>query len=159
MGADESGLVALDASTCEGLSPEELDRIAHVPELRHGGSPNYFFGVCDADESTFEAPVVVPPGSTAIEDVYESYYALVREPYDDSGFDGRSDYQAFIEAGIPSGGLFTGAGRSRLRGQAAIWGGAAGVPFDACYNGAPGRVPPRSFTLPPPRGPEGTFAP
>ena len=27
-------------------------------------------------------------------------------------------------------------------------------------NGVPGsRVPPRSFTLPPPRGPEGTFAP
>jgi Zn-dependent M28 family amino/carboxypeptidase len=51
----------------------------------------------------------VPAGSTAIEDVYESYYTMVGEPYEDSEFSGRSDYEAFIEAGIPSGGLFTGA--------------------------------------------------
>jgi Zn-dependent M28 family amino/carboxypeptidase len=67
------------------------------------GSPNYIFMIYDADESTFEAPVAVPPGSVAIEDLYESYYTLVGEPYDDTAFDGRSDYQAFIEAGIPSG--------------------------------------------------------
>ena len=74
-----------------------------------------------AEKPGTEAPVVVPPGSTAIEDVYESYYTLVREPYDDSGFDGRSDYQAFIEAGIPSGGLFTGAEEVKTAEQAAIW--------------------------------------
>ena len=194
-GAEESGLVG-STEYVEGLSPEELDRIAMYLNYDMVGSPNYFFGVYDADESTFEAPVVVPPGSTAIEDVYESYYTLVREPYDDSGFDGRSDYQAFIEAGIPSGGLFTGAEEVKTAEQAAIWGGTAGVPFDPCYhiacdnlanvnlhaldvnsdliafaqltfaystqavNGVAGmRVPPRSFTLPPPRGPEGTFAP
>jgi Zn-dependent M28 family amino/carboxypeptidase len=73
------------------------------------GSPNYIFMVYDADQSTFEAPVAVPPGSTAIEVLYESYYTKIGEPYDDTAFSGRSDYQAFIEAGIPSGGLFTGA--------------------------------------------------
>ena len=80
------------------------------------GSPNYFFGVYDADESTFAAPVAVPPGSTAIEDVYESYYTLIGEPYDDTEFSGRSDYEAFILAGIPSGGLFTGAEVDQDRG-------------------------------------------
>ena len=73
------------------------------------GSPNFVQMVYDADESTFEAPVPVPPGSIAIEDLYESYYTLVGEPYDDAEFSARSDYQAFIEAGILSGGLFTGA--------------------------------------------------
>ena len=53
--------------------------------------------------------MAIPPGSAAIEDVFEQYYTLVGEPYDDTEFSGRSDYQAFIENGIPSGGLFTGA--------------------------------------------------
>jgi hypothetical protein len=78
----------------------------------------------------------VPAGSTAIEDVYESYYTMVGEPYDDSEFSGRSDYEAFIEAGIPSGGLFTGAEVIKTPQQQAIWGGTAGEQFDPCYHEA-----------------------
>ena len=100
------------------------------------GSPNYIFMVYDADESTFEAPVAIPPGSTAIEDLYESYYTLIGEPYDDTEFSGRSDYEAFILAGIPSGGLFTGAEEIKTAEQEAIWGGTAGEQFDPCYHQA-----------------------
>ena len=101
------------------------------------GSPNYIFMVYDADESTFPAPVAsIPPGSTAIEDLYESYYTLVGEPYDDTEFSGRSDYEAFILAGIPSGGLFTGAEVLKTEEQEAIWGGTAGEQFDPCYHQA-----------------------
>ena len=85
------------------------------------GSPNYVTMVYDADESTFPAAdqgVVVPDGSTAIEDLYESYYTKIGEPYDDSAFDGRSDYQAFIDNGIASGGLFTGAEEDKTAEQA-----------------------------------------
>ena len=73
------------------------------------GSPNYIFMVYDGDESTFPAPVVVPEGSIEIEDLFERYFTSVGEPYDDAEFSGRSDYEAFILEGIPSGGLFTGA--------------------------------------------------
>jgi Zn-dependent M28 family amino/carboxypeptidase len=90
--------------------------------------------VYDADQSTFEAPVPIPAGSTAIEDVYESYYTSVGEPYDDTEFSARSDYQAFIVAGIPSGGLFTGAEVVKTAEQAGIWGGTAGQQFDPCYH-------------------------
>ena len=76
----------------------------------------------------------MPPGSEAIEDLYESYYTLAGEPYDDTQFSGRSDYQAFIEAGIPSGGLFTGAEVVKSPAQVAIWGGMAGEQFDPCYH-------------------------
>ena len=58
-GAEESGLVG-STEYVEGLSPE-LDRIAMYLNYDMVGSPNYFFGVYDADESTFEAPVVVRP--------------------------------------------------------------------------------------------------
>jgi Zn-dependent M28 family amino/carboxypeptidase len=78
----------------------------------------------------------VPKGSTAIEDVYESYYTMVGEPYEDTEFSGRSDYEAFILAGIPAAGLFTGAEEIKTEEQAAIWGGTAGEAFDPCYHQA-----------------------
>ena len=53
--------------------------------------------------------MTVPAGSIAIEDTFETYYSTVGVPYDDTQFSGRSDYQAFINKGIPSSGLFTGA--------------------------------------------------
>ena len=107
-GAEESGLVG-STNYVNGLSQAEKDRIALYLNFDMVGSPNYIFMMQDADQSSFVAPVAVPPGSTAIEDLFESYYTLKDEPYDDSAFDGRSDYQAFIVNGIPAGGLFTGA--------------------------------------------------
>ncbi len=133
--AEEQGLVG-SADYVAGLSQAERDRIAVYMNYDMVASPNFIFGVYDADQSTFEAPVVVPPGSTAIEDVYESYYTMVGQPYDDSEFSGRSDYEAFILAGIPSGGLFTGAEVVKTPQQAAIWGGTAGEQFDPCYHEA-----------------------
>jgi Zn-dependent M28 family amino/carboxypeptidase len=90
--------------------------------------------VYDSDESGFPAPVPVPPGSIAIEDLFESYYTKVGEPYDDAEFSGRSDYQAFINNGVAAGGLFTGAEVVKTPEQQAIWGGTAGDQFDPCYH-------------------------
>ena len=134
-GAEEAGLVGSTAYVND-LSAAERDRIALYLNFDMVGSPNYVFQVYDADESTFEAPVPIPPGSTAIEDVFESFYTLRNEPYDDSEFSGRSDYQAFIVNGIPAGGLFTGAEEEKTAEQAAIWGGTVGAQFDPCYHEA-----------------------
>jgi Zn-dependent M28 family amino/carboxypeptidase len=135
--AEEQGLVG-SADYVAGLSQAERDRIALYTNYDMVGSPNYIFMVYDADESTFEAPegVPIPAGSAAIEDLYESYYTLVGEPYDDTEFSGRSDYEAFIQAGIPSSGLFTGAEVVKTEEQEDIWGGAAGEQFDPCYHEA-----------------------
>jgi len=134
-GAEEAGLLG-SAAYVEGLSPAERDRIALYMNYDMVASPNYIFGVYDADESGFPAPVAIPPGSTAIEDLYERYYTAVGQPYEDSEFSGRSDYEAFILNGIPSGGLFTGAEVVKTDEQAAIWGGTAGESFDPCYHQA-----------------------
>jgi Zn-dependent M28 family amino/carboxypeptidase len=133
--AEEQGLVG-SADYVAGLSPAERERIALYLNYDMVGSHNYIFMVYDSDESTFEAPVTIPPGSVAIEDLYESYYTLVGEPYDDTAFDGRSDYEAFILAGIPSGGLFTGVEVVKTPEQQAIWGGTAEEQFDPCYHEA-----------------------
>ena len=134
-GAEESGLVG-STNYVNGLSQAERDRIALYLNFDMVGSPNYILMMQDADQSSFVAPVAVPPGSTAIEDLFESYYTLVGEPYDDSAFDGRSDYQAFIVNCIPAGGLFTGAEVPKTAEQAAIWGGTVGAQFDPCYHQA-----------------------
>jgi Zn-dependent M28 family amino/carboxypeptidase len=132
-GGEEAGLVGSTAYVND-LSAAERDRIALYLNFDMVGSPNYIFMVYDADESTFEAPVPIPTGSPAIEDVFESFFTLRNEPYDDSEFSGRSDYQAFIENGIPAGGLFTGAEEIKTAEQAAIWGGTVGAQFDPCYH-------------------------
>ncbi len=131
--AEEQGLVGSEDYVA-GLSEAERDRIALYMNYDMIGSPNYIFGVYDADQSTFDAPVPIPPRSQVIENVYERYYTRIGEPYEDTLFSGRSDYQAFIEAGIPSGGLFTGAEVIKTEEQEAIWGGEAGEQFDPCYH-------------------------
>ena len=134
-GAEELGLIGSTAYV-EGLTQAERDRIAMYMNYDMVGSPNYIFMVYDADQSSFPPPagVPIPAGSAAIEDVYESYYTSVDEPYDDTQFSGRSDYQAFIEADIPSGGLFTGAEGIKTAEQTSIWGGTTGAQFDPCYH-------------------------
>jgi Zn-dependent M28 family amino/carboxypeptidase len=130
--AEESGLVG-STHYINSLSDEELGRIAMYMNFDMVGSPNYIFMTQDADESSFTAPVAVPDGSVAIEDLFESFYTEQDEPYDDAAFDGRSDYQAFINNDIPAGGLFTGAEVPKTAEQKAIWGGTVGAQFDPCY--------------------------
>ena len=132
-GAEEEGLIG-STYYVENLPQEEKDRIALYLNFDMIGSPNYIFMIYDGDESGFEAPVVVPEGSVQIEDLFERYFTSVGQPYDDAEFSGRSDYQAFIGAGIPAGGLFTGAEEIKTAEQAEIWGGTAGEAFDPCYH-------------------------
>jgi Zn-dependent M28 family amino/carboxypeptidase len=138
---EELGLLGSTAYV-GGLSPAERGRIALYLNYDMVGSPNYVQTVYDADQTTFPADgITIPPGSTAIEDLFEAYYTSIGEtsigePYDDSAFDGRSDYQPFIDNGIPSGGLFTGAEEVKTDQQAEIWGGTAGEQFDRCYHAA-----------------------
>ncbi|WP_256838290.1 M20/M25/M40 family metallo-hydrolase [Ornithinimicrobium faecis] len=136
-GAEEIGLVGSTEWVAD-QPQSELDRVALYLNFDMIGSPNYFLGVYDANESTFPAPagVPIPDGSIAIEETFESFYTFAGEPYDDTQFSGRSDYQAFIANDIPSGGLFTGAEGVKTDEQAGIWGGTAGDWFDPCYHQA-----------------------
>jgi len=132
-GAEEAGLLGSRAYVAE-QSPEQLDDIALYLNFDMIGSPNYIFMIYDGNESGFPAPVDVPEGSVQIENLFERYFTSVDKPYDDAEFSGRSDYQAFIQNGIPAGGLFTGAEVVKTPLQASIWGGTPGIAFDPCYH-------------------------
>jgi Zn-dependent M28 family amino/carboxypeptidase len=66
--------------------------------------------------------------------VFEAFYASRGEPFQDSAFDGRSDYGPFIDVGIPAGGLFTGAEQPKTAAEAILYGGVAGAAYDPCYH-------------------------
>lgn len=136
-GAEESGLIGSDNYVFHpdfGLTDEEYVALSAYLNFDMVGSPNFIYGVYDADESSFAASAPVPEGSEALEDLFEAYYSDNDIPYEDSEFSGRSDYQAFIDVGIPASGLFTGAEQIKTPEQAAIWGGTAGDQYDPCYH-------------------------
>jgi Zn-dependent M28 family amino/carboxypeptidase len=99
------------------------------------GSPNYVRFVYDGDSSE-DPDNTTPPGSAQIETLFNDYFSkqgLATEP---TAFDGRSDYGPFILAGIPAGGLFSGAEDIKTEAEAAVFGGTAGVAYDVCYHQA-----------------------
>jgi Zn-dependent M28 family amino/carboxypeptidase len=132
-GAEESGLVG-STHYVGGLTNEEIDGIALYLNFDMIGSPNYVRAVYDGDGSTFGT--AGPAGSGAIEDLFTGFYSrrsLASEP---ALVSGRSDYAPFSLAGIPFGGLFTGAEGIKTAGEAALWGGTAGIAYDPCYHQA-----------------------
>ena len=134
-GAEESGLIG-SQHYVDSLTKKQLNRIARLPELRHGRArPNFVRFVYDGDGSAFG--IKGPSGSQARRDGPSSTSSPRRDwRLEPTEFDGRSDYDAFINAGIPAGGLFTGAEGIKTAEQAAIYGGTAGVAYDPCYHQA-----------------------
>jgi Zn-dependent M28 family amino/carboxypeptidase len=88
--------------------------------------------VYDGDGSAFN--LTGPPGSAQIEKDFIDFYKANGVPSVPSEFSGRSDYAAFIENGIPSGGLFTGAEQEKTKEEAQMFGGEVGVPYDINYH-------------------------
>ena len=56
------------------------------------------------------------------------------ETAQDTSFEGRSDYDGFTKAGVPAGGLFSGAEEKMTPEQAELWDGKADKPFDPNYH-------------------------
>ncbi|KAI7678589.1 hypothetical protein KC319_g3254, partial [Hortaea werneckii] len=95
-------------------------------------SPNYMFGIYDGDGSAFN--LSGPPGSAQAEAFFEDWFASNGLNSVPTEFSGRSDYGPFLDAGIPAGGLFTGAEVEKTEEEAALFGGTAGVAFDPNYH-------------------------
>lgn len=132
--AEEAGLVG-STHYVESLSAAERGQIALYLNFDMIASPNYVYFVYDIDDSGGGAGLG-PEGPAQIEQTFERYYASAGLPFKSTGFDGRSDHAAFVEAGIPAGGLFTGADGTKTAAEAAVWGGTAGAAHDPCYHAA-----------------------
>ena len=136
--AEEFGLLG-SAAYVAGLPQSERDRIELMLNFDMIGSPNFVRFVYDGDNSAFPVgpgAAKGPAGSGEIERVFHDYFTGVGLTSGETPFSGRSDYGPFIAAGvdIPAGGLFTGAEGIKTAGQAAVYGGTAGVAYDPCYH-------------------------
>ena len=140
-GAEESGLIGSTFYVNDLINrffdegDEAIFDIAMYLNFDMIGSPNYVFKIYDGDDSDGVGAGPGPDGSAAIEAFFERFYEAEGEPYKGTDFSGRSDYGPFIDlAGIPAGGLFTGAEEIKTEEEAAIWGGTAGDQLDPCYH-------------------------
>ena len=134
-GAEEAGLVG-SIFYVNNLSQPELDEIALYLNFDMVGSPNHVFFIYDGDDSDAVGAGPGPAGSDLIEEKFEEFFDSRGLPFKGTDFSGRSDYGPFIAAGVPAGGLFTGAEGIKTVEEAAIWGGTAGEQYDPCYHQA-----------------------
>jgi aminopeptidase S len=119
-GAEELGMVG-SRYYVGRLTSTERSRISAYLNFDMIGSPNPGYFVYDDDP--------------ALEKTFKDYYAglgIATEPETEG--DGRSDHAPFKNAGVPVGGLFSGADYVKTAAQAAKWGGSAGQAFDRCYH-------------------------
>lgn len=131
--AEEFGLVG-STKYVESLPAEEQNKVALYLNFDMIASPNYVYFIYDGDGSAFN--LTGPAGSAEIEHMFEAHFADVGWETKPTAFDGRSDYGPFLEAGIPSGGLFTGAEGVKTAEEAEYYGGKAGEWYDPNYHRA-----------------------
>jgi Zn-dependent M28 family amino/carboxypeptidase len=135
-GAEELGLIG-SRNYVESLNLDALKDIALYLNFDMLASPNPGYFTYDGDQSLpadARGQPVVPEGSAGIERTLVAYLKSAGKTAQDTSFDGRSDYDGFALAGIPAGGLFSGAESKMTAEQAKLWGGTADQPFDPNYH-------------------------
>ncbi|MCX5281623.1 MULTISPECIES: M28 family metallopeptidase [unclassified Streptomyces] len=119
-GAEELGMVG-SRYYVNSLTTANRAKISGYLNFDMIGSPNPGYFVYDDDP--------------AIEKTFKTYFTGIGVSTEiETEGDGRSDHAPFKSAGIPVGGLFSGADYIKTSAQAAKWGGTAGKAFDACYH-------------------------
>jgi Zn-dependent M28 family amino/carboxypeptidase len=135
-GAEELGLIG-SRNYVESLNIDDLKHIALYLNFDMIASPNPGYFTLDGDQSLpsdARGKPVIPDGSAGIERTLVAYLQAAGKAAQDTSFDGRSDYDGFTLAGIPAGGLFSGAEDKKSDDQAKRWGGRANEPFDPDYH-------------------------
>ncbi|MFD3331297.1 M28 family metallopeptidase [Streptomyces sp. NPDC058700] len=131
--AEENGLLGSEhyVKNLTALDKSEIKLYLNFDMI---ASPNYGLFVYDGDNSDNVGEGAGPEGSAQLERDITDFMDRRGVPHEGTDFTGRSDYGPFIEVGIPSGGTFTGAEGIKTAGQAAKFGGTAGVAYDVNYH-------------------------
>jgi Zn-dependent M28 family amino/carboxypeptidase len=128
-GAEERGLIG-SRHHVDALSEEERRRIALYINLDMVGSPNFTRYV--------QGPATARDGPAALarRELVAEFRDRGLNIEERTGTRFGSDDSSFSQKGIPTVGLYTGAGGSKSANQASLFGGTAGRPFDPCYHQA-----------------------
>ncbi|XAS65678.1 M20/M25/M40 family metallo-hydrolase [Micrococcaceae bacterium Sec5.8] len=132
-GGEEDGLYGSEHYVDELSTAEKGQTMANL-NVDMMASPNGVRSVHDGDGSEFGD--AGPAGSKQIEEVFLGFFQANSLPAESTVFDGGSDYDPFLQAGIPAGGLFSGDVEEKTRAQVQSFGGVAGKVLDSCYHQA-----------------------
>ncbi|KAI4861417.1 Zn-dependent exopeptidase [Hypoxylon rubiginosum] len=135
--AEEEGLLGAEHYV-NITAASELDKVRLYLNFDMIASPNYVLGIYDGDGSSFN--LSGPAGSAEAEKLFEAWYASQDLPFVGSEFNGRSDYGPFLDAGVPCGGLDTGADGIKTEAEVTQFGGTAGIFYDPNYHSAADNV-------------------
>jgi Zn-dependent M28 family amino/carboxypeptidase len=124
--AEEIGLLG-STHYVRALSKRERAQIFAYLNFDMVGSPNY---VRFIDRTRGNAK------SEAIGALFDAAFAHRDLGAGHINSKGLTDTASFLEAGIPTGGLFSGADDDKTKSQQRRYGGTAGEPYDACYHQA-----------------------
>jgi aminopeptidase S len=124
-GAEELGLVG-STFYVNNLPAAERTKLKGYLNFDMTGSPNPGYFVYSSSGQ--------PTGSTVLQQALEAHFTGIGVPTELTSVGGRSDHAAFARAGVPTGGLFTGAEGIKTAAQAQKWGGSSGVAYDQCYH-------------------------
>ncbi|MDQ4035036.1 MAG: M20/M25/M40 family metallo-hydrolase [Chloroflexota bacterium] len=130
-GAEEGGPFG-SADYVAALDREERDEIVAYLNFDMIGSPNAIRFVYEEADA--------PAGSDAITGLFANALESANLAWEPIDLEGDSDHGPFAEAGIPTGGLFSGGIEPKTAEQAVIFGGTAGEPADACSHRSCDRI-------------------
>lgn len=125
-GAEEEGLLG-SYFYVRSLDAAEKSRVALNLNFDMLGSPNYMRGVLNGTDSELS-------GSGVIMQTFIEFFDLQGLAYKIIPFTGRSDYGPYLEAGIPAGGVETGAELIKTSEERDVFGGLANAAYDPCYH-------------------------
>ncbi|KAK6512263.1 hypothetical protein TWF481_001153 [Arthrobotrys musiformis] len=111
------------------LSDEENRKIRLFMDYDMLASVNFAYQIYNATDAEGD-----PKGSEELRNFYIEGYKGLGVNFTFIPFDGRSDYVGFIEAGIPAGGIATGAEGIKTPEEVELFGGKAGEWYDPCYH-------------------------
>ncbi|MGH3731500.1 MAG: M20/M25/M40 family metallo-hydrolase, partial [Micromonosporaceae bacterium] len=121
-GAEELGMLG-SSHYVDSLPEADRSKIKAYLNFDMVGSPNPGYFVYNED-----------PNGAELNDLLTGYFTDAGVQPEDESTGGRSDHVAFMDAGIPTSGTFTGAEGRKTSEQAEKWGGTAGEAYDPCYH-------------------------
>ncbi|WP_436498866.1 M28 family peptidase [Actinokineospora sp. HUAS TT18] len=126
-GAEELGQIGSNHYV-RSLTEAQLADVALYLNFDMLSSPNGGYFVFDGGPG--------PEGSAHIEQSFRDFLACRGVATEPLSLFGGFDHAVFVEAGVPTGGLYTGATAIKTAEQAVKWGGTAGLAYDPNYHQA-----------------------
>jgi Zn-dependent M28 family amino/carboxypeptidase len=110
--------------------PKEIQKIKLNIDTDMIASPNYVRGVWIGDEIK---DVGTRKKTRSIHNVFRKYFESLGLPIFKFEFNGRSDFQPFIDHGVPAGGVITGEDEIKSVESAILFGGISGMVLDRIF--------------------------